>query len=483
MSRALNPQTTGTFAVLSGRETGRPADSESANALMVPMAHMAGRLVPIYALRPTSRQTTSKVSTQIGDPPPASAGWDIPHYPIHGLDLEQSETSLDGEFLGAFMGPVTEQFGPSFAASIQAQLWKPSGGTGPMVEAIEVDAAVVWDDLSSTAAEGETIQVLSQIHRSAPEDPGDVLNPHAISQRYEDIGPYNLTCRDLHGTKTLSAGLQRAAVVQTGETDSLATDTAAHIESTLALGDVGGSSSTARVHVASMSVYGINSDDADTAGTAAGGFTVIPGVFPFTQRFGGGAPRSGQVLTSVMRDLIHAERTIYGNRGQTLLSRRRIDSLDTTVPTSALFTDDSTNWSTVERGSFFRLPDVLPGSANITGAGSSTTLALRGGFRGRVIMRNADVVIGVRTVTIAGTYGQTSTFGAWNLASASETVDAAFVGFDVTDDATSVADHVLLPSGISPGDDYELAIWWRSRGGDAYLSGWEVYEPALSTVA
>jgi hypothetical protein len=41
---------------------------------------------------------------------------------------------------------------------------------------------------------------------------------------------------------------------------------------------------------------------------------------------------------------------------------------------------------------------------------------------------------------------------------------------------------VLLPSGIAPGDDIEIGIWWRAMSDPRYLRVWLVWEPPLSTV-
>ena len=46
----------------------------------------------------------------------------------------------------------------------------------------------------------------------------------------------------------------------------------------------------------------------------------------------------------------------------------------------------------------------------------------------------------------------------------------------------NVGDLVLLPSGIAPGDDIEIGIWWRAMSDPRYLRVWLVWEPPLSTV-
>jgi len=475
VSKPLNPQSSALSAADSSRATGTNASSESVNALLSPLSHVSGRIVPVYNMRPTGHQANEDSTITVG-------AWSVPYYPTHGLWRDDDEDALDGADAGSFIGPASGQFGPAYCLNVSGHLRHPSALADNVAEQVEVTAASTWDDLTSTATESEDLRVGIIARRGPRPDPGDVLDTHALADRYADAGMYNLTPRDCVGAELLTAGLVSPIAVQTGEASSVAVDPDSHIITTLDVGDVGTEAAQARFYVGDATAYGITADNADTSSVSSTGYTVIPDVNPFTVRFGAPAPKSGQILTQPVRDLIHLDRTCYANRGQVLLSHARSASISHTEPTAALWSDDSTNWSTAVASAFFRLPDVLPGSANVTAAGSSTTLALRGGLRARVICYNAEVKVGVRKVTIAGTYGQTSTFGAWNIATATNAT-AAFVALDVTDDATSVADHVLLPSGISPGDDYELAIWWRPSSADGYLQAWSVWEPALSTVS
>jgi hypothetical protein len=180
------------------------------------------------------------------------------------------------------------------------------------------------------------------------------------------------------------------------------------------------------------------------------------------------------MLEQPILDIIHADRTVYGNRFQVLMSGARKKITTQTEPTAALWSQSSSNWSILALG-YFRLPDdVLPGSQNRTSAGSGGSATTRGALNARVIIRNAQVTVGIRKVTIAGSYGQASTFGSWSTASATHS-SASWAGKDI---------EVLFPSGIAPGDDYEVAIWWRSSGAtNGYLRAWTVWEPPLTSVA
>jgi hypothetical protein len=283
---------------------------------------------------------------------------------------------------------------------------------------------------------------------------------------------YNLTCRDCPGVDSIAA-LFSSVAVQTGETGSLATDTDAHIITEMTIGDVGTATDRARLYVGSVLAHGINSEDADTSSDASTGYTVIPGVLPFEQLFGGGSPSSGQMLTQPMLDVIHSDRTCYGSRFQVLTSEARKATTTQTEPCAAYRSDSSSVWS-IAHLSYFRLPDVLPGSENQTSAGTGGSATTRGALNARVILRNAQVKIGIRKVTIAGSYGQSSTYGSWVISTATNNA-ATWTGKDL---------EILFPSGIAPGDDYEIAVWWKSSGASTgYLQAWTVWEPPLTSVA
>ena len=466
MSRAINPQQSLSSAADTSRQTGVQAAAASLNALLVPMAHIGGRIVPIYGMRPTAHNPNSSAYVQVD-------GWNVPFYPTHGLWRDDDESALNGASAGAFIGPVMEQFGPSYTVVLSGRLRHPSGAEpGDSVEPLPLTADSEWDNLSTTATESESISSGVIGRRLVRFDPGERLDVHAIADRYSDVGPYNLTCRDCPGIDSIAEFVATTAT-QTGETSSVATDTGSHIITDLTVGDVGTVASKARFYLGNVTAYGINSDEADTSSTSSTGYTVIPGVIPFEQLFGGGNPMSGQMLTQAMLNLLHADRTCYGNRFQVLLSHARKETTDQTEPTAAFRSDSSSNWS-IAALAYFRLPDVLPGSENRTSAGSGSTAATRGALNARVIIRNAQVKIGIRKVTIAGSYGQASTFGSWTISTATHS-SASWQGKDL---------EILFPSGIAPGDDYEIGIWWRSSGASTgYLRAWTVWEPPLTSVA
>ena len=476
MTQPLNPITTRGSLVPTSRKAGAPATAGSLTALVTPMAHISGRIAPIYNMRPSAHQTNEDSTITVG-------AWSVPYYPTHGLWRAEDEDDLDGASAGGFYGPVFPQFGNAFSVTVIGQIQHPSAPTErSSLRQLPIALAEEWDDLTSQATNTDTIsQPIAG--RSAPlPDPETALNAHAIAPMYADAGLYNLTCRDISGADMAAAGAVGATSVQTRDTDALTSSKDSTIDVAMTIGDVGTVASAARLYIGSVLAQGITSIDSDTTHNTSTGYTVIPSVNTISSAFGAPSPVSGQMLTQPIRDIIHLDRTCYADRGQVLVSFSRAASVSHTEPTAALWSDDSTNWSTAVASTFFRLPDVLPGSANVTGAGSSGTLAARGGLRARVIMYRATVKVGVRKVTYGGTYGQTTTYGAWNIASATNST-AAFVALDVADDASSVAKHVLLPSGMSPGDDYEIAIWWRPTSSDGYLRAACVWEPALSTVS
>ena len=467
MSKALNPQQALSAAADTQRKTGVGASAASVNALVVPLAHMGGRIVPIYGMRPTAHDSNSDAYVTVG-------GWDLPYYPTHGLWRDDDEDALDGASTGAFMGPVMEQFGPSYTVTISGRLRHPSGEIlEDSIEPLPLTADSEWDNLSSTVTESESITPGIIGRRLARFDPGDRLDVHAIADRYADVGPYNLTCRDCPGVDSLAEFISTIAV-QTGETNAKATSTSSHIITDLTIGDVGTVASKARLYLGNATAYGINSDDADTSSDASTGYSVIPGVIPFEQLLGGGAPMSGQMLTQAMLDIIHADRTIYGNRFQVLMSGARKEETTQTEPTAALWSKSSSNWSILALGYFRLPPDTLPGSENRTSSGSGGSATTRGALNARVLIYRAQVKIGIRKVTHGGSYGQSTTYGSWVISTATHSA-ASWAGKDL---------EILFPSGIAPGDDYEVAIWWRSSGAsNGYIKGWSVWEPPLTSVS
>lgn len=469
MTRPLNPITTISSLVDSGRQTGDPASPTSVNAIAVPMSHVAGRIAPIYNMRPTAHQANEDSTVTVG-------GWDLPFYPTHGLWRDDNEDALDGASAGAFIGPVFPQFGNAFSVATIGHLIHPSAPTdGSTLRGVEVDLSEEWNDLTTTATNSDTMHAPMEVRRLPMADPGIRLDAHALAALYADAGMYNLTCRDISGADMAGAGAVSAAAVQTGKTSAVTTDPDAHIITDMAIGDVGTVATQARLYIGSATVQGITSDDSDTASVTSTGYTVIPDVNTIVRAYGSPQPLSGQMLTAAVRDLIHLDRTNYGARGQVLISHARKQSTSHTEPTAALWSASSSAWSVASMSNYFRLPsDVLPGSANRTTAGSGGSATNRGALNARVILRNAQVKIGIRKVTISGSYGQGTTYGSWNISTATHG-SASWTGKDL---------EILFPSGIAPGDDYEIAIWWKSSGAsNGYLQAWTIWEPPLTSVA
>ena len=468
MSRPLNPQTLEAVDHTDDiRKTNTTASATSVNQILTVTSHIAGRICPIYNLLPTSHQTSSNEGITIG----TGTTWDIPYYPTAGQWVEQAESAYNGSSLGGFMGPVVEQFGPAYTVYAGIRVVRPSATADNTRLTVPVDVDSTWDNLSSSSTNNTAFGVPAVDRRNQLSDPGDHLDAVALGWLYADMGPFNLTCRDLSGFGPRNG--YGSAIVQTGSLASVTTDPDSCITGMIDCGDIGSSSDTARMHVASMTVHGASaniSHDRD----ASTGWTVIPGANPIEQPFGYAAPLSEQILTQPLRDLIHLDRTAYGARGQTLISHAREQTTAGTRNAAYKSTSSST-WTSAVRGAFFRLPDdVLPGSQNRTSAGSGGSATTRGALNARVIIRNAQVTVGIRKVTIAGSYGQASTFGSWSTASATHS-SASWAGKDI---------EVLFPSGIAPGDDYEVAIWWRSSGAsNGYLRAWTVWEPPLTSVA
>jgi len=468
MTRPLNPITTISSLLPSGRQTGDPASAASVNALAVPMSHVAGRIAPVYNIRPTAHQTNADSGVTVG-------GWDLPFYPTHGLWRDDDEDALDGASAGAFIGPVMPQFGNAFSVALSGYLVHPSAPSDrSSLRGVEIDIAEEWDDLTTTATNTDTVFPPFETRRLPFADPGVRLDAHALAALYADAGMYNLTCRDISGADMAGARMVSAIAVQTGKAAAVTTDPDSALVADLTVGDAGTVATRARLYVGAATVQGITSDDSDTSSVTSTGYTVIPAVNTIDRGFGAPQPMSGQMLSAPVRDLIHLDRTNYAARGQVLLSHARKASTTHTEPCSALWSSSTSQWKIAVFSAYFRLPDVLPGSENRTAAGTGASASTRGALNARVILRRAQCKIGIRKVTIAGTYGQSTTYGSWVISTATNSVNS-WVGKDL---------EILFPSGIAPGDDYEIAIWWRSNGAsDGYLRAWAVWEPPLTTVA
>jgi hypothetical protein len=451
-----------------GRQIGQTASAGSANAVLVPLASQGGRLVPVYSLRPTPRPTDATEGAPVDT-------WTVPYLPTHGAWREVDEADIAGEPLTSWCGGVQPQFGPACALTMVVRIESPNGrGPGALLS-LDGDVVLSWDDYatSETDALDTTVAVLSRSLRL--DDPGDILDPWALSARYGDVGPYAFSGRDCYDARLLGSGLVSSDVVQSDAADEAITDGATAIGA-VSVDAPGTATTTARVYIGWASVTGANADAAPVAYTAAGASTVIPTVVGLTDRYGAPGPLTSQILTAPVRALAYADRTVYATRGATLTTYMSSGTTGDTGPRRPLKSANDTDWVFAVRGLFHRLPaDRLPGSADVRVAGSGGAASTRGALVGRVLIADAECRVGVRKVTIAGSYGQSSTFGAWVWQSAVE----------ASTTATWHAVTALLPTGILPGDDYEVGIAFRADTGSSagYLLGWWLREGDLSDVA
>lgn len=165
-----------------------------------------------------------------------------------------------------------------------------------------------------------------------------------------------------------------------------------------------------------------------------------------------GSPGSGD---NEIKRLLDADQAVFAGRFATLWSELR----DPDASLSALGPRSISNsapdvsevpWSFALAWAVYRLPDVLPGSDGVV-TGSGSTVATRGAVRLRWYGEGCEVAIRVRTIAIAGTYGQSTTAGTPTTASVSET--AGTVGWYEVD--------CLLPTGITAGSDIAIDVLYR----------------------
>lgn len=218
-------------------------------------------------------------------------------------------------------------------------------------------------------------------------------------------------------------------------------------------------------------------------------FTNIPTTGSFDNIFG--TPGLSRVKQQDIQNLILLDRTVYAGRFNNIAAHRRPDenaAIDLSNANLQAYQID-TRWHCMFKGVVYTIPDVFPGSNNVTTTNSGATLGTRGGFVGAVRGININFFYGIRTISIAGTYGQSTTFGTWNWASGSNTGTDVTPPWDwgfVTDINTSVANHVLFPTSISTGDTVEACLWVRrnSVGSAGWVSGWMLSEATqLSSIA
>jgi hypothetical protein len=210
--------------------------------------------------------------------------------------------------------------------------------------------------------------------------------------------------------------------------------------------------------------------------------TNIPTTSSFDKMFG--EPGRAYVDNQSLKDMVLLDRTVYGGRFSNITSHLRSDETDPTAIGNynmAAYPID-TRWHSMYKGIIYTVPDVIPGSQFVVGTSTSeATLAARGGLSCMFRGANVDVFFGMRTLSIAGTYGQSTTFGSWNFASG--TVTGATPEWQgVTDIDTEIDGYNIFPAGTSPGDTFELAMWARraNPASDGYIMGWmECEAPSL----
>lgn len=391
MTRPYAPRAPGPLSEPDERHAGRLATSRSINAIIDPLAYLAAYVVPVHSVRPSER-------------------------PCDGAD----EASTLQPYL-----PTHGAYGTS-------------GAVTGWVAALGVDAqhaqavAVLSGRIVGAAGFEVDGRPLDMPIMQRVTDPGDVLDPLALSILYPENGPFGFSCRDLGQTWDVAAN----AVGVEADAES-ATD--AELSAAVAL-----------AHVASQSVYGLSYD----AGAHTGDldWDEWPAASPVLYPCGSWAQiREAHILTGVVRDVAALDRMVYAREGAVLAS---------SSPSRSFVA--AATWSFLARGIYHYAPtDRLPADAL---GDPYLAFAIRSA--------RCTYAIGVRTVTPGGTYGQTSTLGSWVWTTGTQT----------TGTLTWQSLAAELPGGLSPGGMYEIAVAIkRDSGTDGEAAEWLVYEPAMFT--
>ena len=204
-------------------------------------------------------------------------------------------------------------------------------------------------------------------------------------------------------------------------------------------------------------------------------FTNIPTTSPFGQLFGG--PGTAYVTKDQLQDVILLDRTVFGGRFNNITSHLRADMSGSGVTGNynmAAYEID-TRWHSMYKGIVYTVPaDVIPGSDFVSGTNSGATVATRGGLVHVARGTNIDFFFGMRPITIAGTYGQTTTFGSWNYASGTIASTGIPSWEAVEDIGTAIANYHLFPTSTDPGDTFELGLWVRRANAaePGHVMGW-----------
>lgn len=118
---------------------------------------------------------------------------------------------------------------------------------------------------------------------------------------------------------------------------------------------------------------------------------------------------------------------------------------------------------------YYTIPELLPGSAG-KNTGSGTAPTDRGYLQISALYNTAGLYVTMEKVSIAGSHGQSSTYaGTLTTVGISDTS-----GNDVYETG-----NILLPSGATTGETYEIIIWGAAATtSDGYIQYAAVHAPA-----
>ena len=363
-----------------------------------------------------------------------------PERPCDGVDMAPSSTPLL-----PMHGAVWEDE-DSTAGALQAAVIGQHQRYAVAMPVVIVGATGVT--LTDTAS-GVVMTQAVTTSIAATGEPDGPLRPVELAQYYPEVGACCWSSRDL-GQEWIAVAQPSVSVIDPyyttlGGIDIEVTDTATIM------------------HIPWATRQGVSTTAASATGELD--FDEWPVGSPITVPFGSpGSPRSVLRVPGALRDLAALDRSVYARQGAVLAAM---------TPQRGYTTQGSDIWTMLVRGLFHTLPtDRLPGSANVTTASSGSTTATRGCIVCKAHITDLEIAVGIRKVVPAGDYGESSTLGAW--AWTHETGPSST--------PTVVTVEALLPTGIAPGDMYEVAVGIRSSVDTDVCYGWVLYEPALSTL-
>lgn len=392
-------------------QTGELARAAAVNAILVPLSYLSCYVMQV-ALRCSETPCDGTALAPAG----------TPILPTHGVLIEDPESTLFQIRL-----PRSAQFGRV------AVVMRPVLVGGPT-------DITVTDGVSSRSRRFQPLQT------SGGDDSATVLRPVPLTQRYPELGPCGISSRDLAQEWTATSD----AVIVAPASDSV---------------DVEALDSASLMHIPWISVYGVGNTRA--AATAALDFDEWPDASPFADLYGSpGYPRLSLLVPGALRDLAALDRSVHARGGAVLASSRSHGP-------EGYATVAGNAWVILTRGLFHTLPtDRLPGSDNVTGASSGSTIGDRGAIRCVASITDLELAVGVRKITPGGSYGEGSTVGAWAWTHATGPSPAF----------STVTVDALLPVGIEPGDMYEVCVAIRSSVATDRCEWYVLSEPPLQTV-